>query len=90
MAPRAWRVEVFRRAAVDDPESLATALRYVLENADAADRIAEAGMIRYEDDFNEEAIVGRYLRLFQDLIAQGPIDLPMDRRARRASGALGR
>ena len=77
-------------AAIDDPDSLATALIYVLENADAADRLAEAGMARYEEDFGEEAVVGRYLELFGRLIAAGVDDGAVAPPRRRASGALGR
>lgn len=55
-------------AAVDDPDSLATAIAYVLENADVADRLAEAGMTRYDAEFSEEAVVGQYLDLFGRMI----------------------
>lgn len=77
-------------AAIDDPESLATALTYVLENPDAADRLAEGGMVRYEQDFAEDVIVEQYLSFFADAIAAGPYEQSIGGRERRLSGIIGR
>ncbi|MEM9684396.1 MAG: glycosyltransferase family 4 protein, partial [Pseudomonadota bacterium] len=77
-------------AAIDDAESLATALTYVLENPDAADRLAEAGMARYEQDFAEEAIIEQYLDLYARVIEMGPYEQSIGGRERRLSGIIGR
>jgi len=54
---------------VDDPAALAAAIARVLGDAALRDRLVAAGRRRYEEDFTEAACVGRYLQLFQDLLA---------------------
>ncbi len=50
---------------IDDSEALANSLRTLMENPALAGRLADAGRAAYEAGFTEEAVVARYLALFE-------------------------
>lgn len=50
---------------VDDPKSMAAAIKYVLEEPGFADQIAKAGRKAYEERFTEKAVIARYLDFFR-------------------------
>lgn len=54
---------------VDDPIALAAAIQNLIDDPAAARRLALAGHARFAAAFSEEAVVDRYLSLFEGLIA---------------------
>ena len=54
---------------VDDPSAMAAAFRRLLDEPKLARRIAARGRARFEADFTEAVAVGRYLALFDKLLA---------------------
>jgi glycosyltransferase involved in cell wall biosynthesis len=58
---------------VDDAGALADGIRRVLADTGLAARIAAGGRAAYLDSFTEEAVVDRYLALFERLAAAGPV-----------------
>lgn len=55
---------------IDAPQALAAAVRRVLEDPQTAERLAQQGRARFEQDFTEAAAVRHYLAFFRGLIAQ--------------------
>ena len=52
---------------VDDPMTLANAIRFVLNDADLRTRLAEGGRAAYEERFTEDSVVERYMQFFRDV-----------------------
>lgn len=55
---------------VDDDVALGSALKWMVQNPDEADRLAEAGYEAYCRDFTEEAVVKRYFEFFERILQQ--------------------
>ena len=54
---------------VDDPTTLARAMRNVLEDENLRQRIARQGHETYLAHFTEQSVVERYMEFFQRIIA---------------------
>ena len=54
---------------VDEPISLANAIKVLADDAEMCDRLASAGRAAFEDQFTEKAVVDQYLRFFQSLVS---------------------
>ena len=52
---------------VDDPMTLANAIRFVLNDAELRTRLAEGGRAAYEEKFTEDAVVERCIQFFRDV-----------------------
>jgi len=55
---------------IDDAPALARSIGDVLADPALADRLGRAGRAKFERDFTERAVIGRYLDLFARLIAR--------------------
>ncbi|MGE4014003.1 MAG: glycosyltransferase, partial [Alphaproteobacteria bacterium] len=55
---------------IDDAPALARGIAEVLADPALADRLARGGRAKFERDFTERAVIGRYLDLFTRLIAR--------------------
>lgn len=53
---------------VDDPATMAKAIRNVLEDPKLAERIVENGRIAFEGNFTEEIVTARYMNFFQETL----------------------
>ena len=56
-------------APIDDPVLLAAAIRNALSDAEAAQRLAQAGHRRYQRDFTRAAVVAQYRAFFERILA---------------------
>jgi glycosyltransferase involved in cell wall biosynthesis len=52
---------------VDDPMTLANAIRFLLDDGELRSRLAEGGRAAYEERFTEDAVVERYIQFFRDV-----------------------
>ncbi len=52
---------------VDDPMTLANAIRFLLDDEELRSRLAEGGRAAYEERFTEDAVVERYMQFFRDV-----------------------
>ena len=52
---------------VDDPMTLANAIRFVLGDEELRIHLAEGGRAAYEERFTEDAVVERYMQFFRDI-----------------------
>jgi glycosyltransferase involved in cell wall biosynthesis len=53
--------------AVDDAHAMAGAVNRILNDAELAQKLADAGRARYEAEFTETEVVQRYLQFFQEI-----------------------
>jgi glycosyltransferase involved in cell wall biosynthesis len=54
---------------VDDADALADAFRRVLDSSDLRARVVAGGKARYETEFTEQAVCGRYIAFFEQVAA---------------------
>ena len=52
---------------VDDPITLANAIRFLLDDGELRSRLAGSGRAAYEERFTEDAVVERYIQFFRDV-----------------------
>lgn len=58
---------------VDDPRSLAEAIKWVIQDSDFSNRIATAGLAAFEDAYTTAAIVPQYMNVFRQVV-DGTVD----------------
>jgi glycosyltransferase involved in cell wall biosynthesis len=61
---------------IDDPRSLAEAIKWLNQDTDFANRIAQAGAATFSRSHSEEQVIAKYLTMFQNVLTGGGESAP--------------